>query len=232
MMTTKPMLPSLAAALLAATLMMSGPVHAKNQALPNFESSLAKAQKGDRDAQYDLAVLYQTGVDIPADLPKAFYWYQKSAEAGEIASMHALAQMAEYGEGHEKDIPLALKWYRKAAEGGVTDAMAQLGRLLAAGHEGEEGKVEAKKWLLKASKRGDIPSTVLLGDLARNGIGQEKNEQEAVRYWKQAATRGDLDAIHRMIGYYGIKKDTKRMKYWQKKGCEMGDNCTSDGLAK
>ena len=40
------------------------------------------AEKDDKDAQNNLAVLYENGDGIDKDIDKAIYWYKKSAEQG------------------------------------------------------------------------------------------------------------------------------------------------------
>ncbi len=51
------------------------------------------------------------------DLSKAFYWYSKSAEAGDALGMSNLGGWCYlWGNGTEKDLKLAVDWLEKAAE--------------------------------------------------------------------------------------------------------------------
>jgi TPR repeat protein len=40
------------------------------------------ADKGDREAQYHLGYMFQTGTGVDKDNRKAHYWYSKAAKAG------------------------------------------------------------------------------------------------------------------------------------------------------
>lgn len=40
------------------------------------------AEKGDRDAQYHLGYMFQTGTGVKKDNEKAHYWYTKAAQNG------------------------------------------------------------------------------------------------------------------------------------------------------
>ena len=65
------------------------------------------------------------GVEI--DLEKAFYWYQKSAEAGNSNAQYNLGLCYENGKGVEIDLEKAFYWYQKSAEAGNSDAQYNLG---------------------------------------------------------------------------------------------------------
>jgi TPR repeat protein len=84
----------------------------------SFEIYLSKANKGDADAQFNLAFLYQRGVGIPQDTRYAIYWYKKAAEQGHANAQYSLGYMYDYGEDIPQDYNQAFFWYTKAAEKG------------------------------------------------------------------------------------------------------------------
>ena len=48
---------------------------------------LTLAKRGNSDAQFNVAMTYQDGTDLPQNYEKAIYWYRKAAHQG-----HAVAQ--------------------------------------------------------------------------------------------------------------------------------------------
>ncbi len=73
------------------------------------------ARKGNPEAQYQLAAMFERGKAFNKDLAAAVKWYTAAAEQGHtLAQMH-LAYAHEWGQGVEKNYFQAVKWYRKAA---------------------------------------------------------------------------------------------------------------------
>ncbi len=68
-------------------------------------------------------------IETNEDLYKVFYWYQKTAENGNINAQHNLALSYYNGEGTEKNLEKAFYWYQKAAEYGCEIAQYNLALL-------------------------------------------------------------------------------------------------------
>ncbi|WP_230600275.1 hypothetical protein [Vibrio fluvialis] len=90
---------------------------------------IAQANQGDRNAQYQLAIDYQSGQNTPVSQDDAFYWFQQAAESGHPAAMIQLANTYLSGSGTEKDIDKTLLWLTKAFATGNQDAAIQIGQL-------------------------------------------------------------------------------------------------------
>lgn len=90
---------------------------------------IAQANQGDRNAQYQLAIDYQSGQNTPVSQDDAFYWFQQAAESGHPAAMIQLANTYLSGSGTEKNIDKALLWLTKAFATGNQDAAIQIGQL-------------------------------------------------------------------------------------------------------
>ena len=80
------------------------------------------AEKGNLDAQLQLAEEYQTGNGVPKDAAKAFQWMEKAANNPTPSSrvgdaIYQLALMYEKGEGVSQDISKARELFLQAAEG-------------------------------------------------------------------------------------------------------------------
>src|SRR5210317_508433 len=87
-----------------------------DEGITSFQVYQPKANQGDADAQFNLALLYYTGLGIPQDRRYAIYWYTKAAEQGHIQAQYLLGHMYEYDDEPPQDYKLAFFWYTKAAE--------------------------------------------------------------------------------------------------------------------
>ena len=76
------------------------------------------ARKGDADAQYRLALMYDYGEDIDQDYAQAFKWYQKSANQGYANAQYNLGWMYKNAHGMPEDNAKAVEWYLRAANQG------------------------------------------------------------------------------------------------------------------
>mgnify|MGYP001156541706 CR=1 FL=1 len=76
------------------------------------------AQKGDKDAQYVLGMLYEEGQGVPRDDVEAAYWYARSAEQGYVDAYFALGQLFVHRKGERQDRLGAHHWFSLAKEYG------------------------------------------------------------------------------------------------------------------
>ena len=96
-----------------------------NTKQPTRRDLLPRSRKGDVNAQFELACLYD--FDPPKDRKRAFSWYMKAAKGGHAEAQNFLAQMLKDGVGCRKDAKHGIKWSRRAAEQGNSDAQVGLG---------------------------------------------------------------------------------------------------------
>jgi hypothetical protein len=71
---------------------------------------LEAAEQGDATAQYNLALMYDSGKDIPQDDAEALRWYNKAAEQGHSAAQYNLSMVYLFGKGVTQDTVAAYKW--------------------------------------------------------------------------------------------------------------------------
>ena len=81
-----------------------------------FQSTKAKAEKGDASAQYNLGLMYANGEGVEKDYAEAVKWYRKAAEQGNAIAQSNLGWMYQYAKGVEKDFVEAYAWYNIAAK--------------------------------------------------------------------------------------------------------------------
>ena len=116
------------------------------------------ARTGDKDAQFELGLLYYNGKGVPENEKRAVELLTASANAGHVDAMYQLGNAFTFG----KDTPrlvadtdiAAAEWYYKAAKKGSADAQYSLGLLFMAGKGVERNDKEASYWMQEAAKGG------------------------------------------------------------------------------
>lgn len=107
---------------------------------------IAQANQGDRNAQYQLAIDYQSGQNTPVSVDDAFYWFQQAAESGHVSAMIQLAGAYLNGSGTGKDTDKALFWLTKAFAAGNQDAAVRIGQLYESLSRSPAPQVMAEIW--------------------------------------------------------------------------------------
>jgi hypothetical protein len=74
------------------------------------------AEKGDARAQYNLGLLYASGLGVTHDYQAALKWHRLAAKQGHAGAQGELARMYAKGEGVPQDYVRAHMWYSVAAE--------------------------------------------------------------------------------------------------------------------
>lgn len=115
------------------TQMPSQDSQAASEPAPMFEQHLKAAQAGDAEAQYQLAMLYDLGKEVPQDYAAAAEWYKKSAQNHNDKAFYQLGLMSDLGHGIPQNHKRAASRYREAAALGNTDAKNRLKMMYAQG---------------------------------------------------------------------------------------------------
>jgi TPR repeat protein len=125
------------------------------------------AERGHRDAQFNLGLLYENGLGVAADGATAALWYRRAAEQDDRTAQAYLAEMYAKGLGVARDDVEAMKWYRRAAEHGDASSQYNVGLFYAMGRGVAPNDVQAYAWLTVAQENG-ARKTGLLGLLKKN----------------------------------------------------------------
>ncbi len=89
--------------------------------LPNYQLTdeaidlQQKAYTGDADAQFQLANIFQKGIDVAKHPKHAFYWYQRSAKQGNLFAQYKVWEAYFFGDGTEANDKEAKKWLTRAS---------------------------------------------------------------------------------------------------------------------
>lgn len=122
--------------------------------LENYEAAHAEwqvlANEGDRESQFYLGLLYETGRGVDVDIDTAVRWYKKAAEAGHGKAAYRLALLARQSDTPPAEPATVLSWIKKAAEGGVAAAQYELGAAYAEGKLVDRDFAKARQWFAAA----------------------------------------------------------------------------------
>src|SRR5215469_13092186 len=99
----------------------------------HFEQVLSKAKRGDRSAQFQAGVAYETGTGVEKDYIEAARWYRTAADLGDPAAQNNLGGLYLRGLGVKQDDAAALQWYLGAASDGFLPAQNNVGFMYSAG---------------------------------------------------------------------------------------------------
>lgn len=186
----------------------------------------AKAQGGDKYAQYQLGKIYTNGESMVKDVKEGFKWHLQSANQGVADAQLQVGLILLQGDGREADPAEATKWFRLAAEQNNGLAQANLGNCYKDGEGVAKDCVEAVKWYRLALKNGCNDANYGLGMCYLNGEGVVRDPDEAVRIFIKLAGQGNAYA-QAMLGFcysngQGIAKDAKAAVKWFKFAAEQG----------
>ena len=84
------------------------------------------AEKGDVRAQYNLGLLYASGLGVVHDYQAALKWHSLAAGQGHAGAQNALAQMYAKGHGIPLDNVRAHMWYSVAIESSSSGSKQEL----------------------------------------------------------------------------------------------------------
>jgi hypothetical protein len=118
----------------------------------------AAAESGDRDSQYQLAMVLQEESESSGDFSvrdTSIRWLEEAAANGHPQAQAEMGALYLAGRGVLQDFSAAASWYEKAARQGDTAAMYELGRMTQSGWGVDEDLVDAYVWLNVASARGE-----------------------------------------------------------------------------
>ncbi|HEY3705830.1 MAG TPA: tetratricopeptide repeat protein [Terracidiphilus sp.] len=199
---------------------------------PDFKSGVGpslmeKAKAGDRDAEFQVGLAYDTGKDVVQDLAQAASWYQKAADKGHARAQHNLGVLYEFGEGVTRDYARAAALYRQSAEQGFALSQFSLGLCYAHGDGVSQDYAQALAWYQKAADQGLPGAMVNLALLYIQGQGVAKDEVKAWNLIHRAAELGDGSsqlqiAMDYEDGKHGLAPDHALAREWLRKSAEQG----------
>ncbi|MEQ8586615.1 MAG: peptidoglycan-binding protein [Thalassobaculaceae bacterium] len=113
-------------------------------------------------AQFNLGVMYETGLGVPEDQTRALLWYHSAAEQGFALAQYNLGRLYTFGQGIPQSDAEAKRWFQRAADRGVADAFYALATF-------EPGELERERMMYTAAKAGAEAAQAWLRDRSAGG---------------------------------------------------------------
>lgn len=163
-----------------------------HQQKPTPAQWLARAEAGDPEAQFRVALNFQMGFRAEKNPEESLKWALRSAEQGFLAALIFLGQKFALGiGGADKNFEEAFKWLSKAAEQDAPYALALLGKFYRKGLGTEPNPSKAFEYYSRAAEKSPSYGAFGLADLYAQGIGVAQNEAQANKWYLVAADSGN-----------------------------------------
>jgi TPR repeat protein len=204
---------------------------------------MAKAQKGDSEAQWAVGSWLEDGLVDSAgrilarpDFRAAVRWYRKSAVAANASGQICLGVCLCDGRGVRRDDVEGLRWFKRALRQGDTCAPNNIARV----YQDRGNYRRAMFWYRHAVACGDGDALVELGRGYYGGIGARRNPKQAVRLFRRAiisrniTQAGREDAMFRLgLAFYegrGVKRSGVRAIQWLRQANRDDDHIEARAL--
>jgi S1-C subfamily serine protease len=166
--------------------------------LPDFKETKTRAEQGDPEAQYNLAVMHDMGIGAPKNTESG-KWYAKAAAQGVAEAQFQLGvRYYEHGKQTKKNYETAFSWFYKAALQGMAEAQYNVGLMYQLGRGVATNRVEAYKWYIVSAAQGYAKSLAarenLAGDLPRKDVAEGERRAAAFEAKRTFQPQANLTA--------------------------------------
>lgn len=151
------------------------------------------------DAAVMLARMYERGIGVTPDQPRAEAWYAKAAYFGYVPALDVLGTR---GLAAHHDTAKALGQLKEAADAGYAPAQYHLAQAYYGG-DGVPRDVKMAGAYFEAAARAGVPAAMFAaGHMLDLGEGVPADAKKAIVYYKDAALKGDRDAQFALGTYF------------------------------
>ncbi|QIM63634.1 hypothetical protein A1D29_10205 [Pasteurellaceae bacterium Orientalotternb1] len=173
-----------------------------------LELVLPQAEQGDRNAQFNVGVIYNRGWNTPVDNVKALYWFKKAALQGHTSSLYNVGVFYLEGEGTVTNPAEAVKWLEQAGEQGHHNAQAVLSDMFLFGDGVPKDLLRGFYWREKIIAKGSVAEQL---QFAKQVLSFREIDHTLGLFWlKKLAEQQYPDAQIALIAYLGEKYDTSQ----------------------
>jgi uncharacterized protein len=133
----------------------------------DLKALMNKAHSGNPEAQFQLGVVYQSGIGVEKSEFEAMRWYSLAANNGHTEAQNNLAYLYEAGPDGLKDMAEAVKWYKRGAVYGSAMAQYNMGRLYLLGRGVQQSEDEGLRWMEKSAEAACPNALAALAAMSR-----------------------------------------------------------------
>jgi uncharacterized protein len=181
------------------------PLYTYRMSALQWQKLLARAERGDPEAEWEVADRYGDGCKSPGgevvvkrSRRKAAHWFRRAAEHGLAPAQNTLGVLLSNGDGVRKNVDEALSWMRKAFRAG--DACAAHNIAITYRQIGD--LTTAVKWFRKSVNVGDKDALIQLGIHYYWGKGVKKSPRAAVRCFRMATKAKNISESGRDDAFF------------------------------
>jgi TPR repeat protein len=152
------------------------------------------ADRGHPQAQQLLGHLYEKGIGVEKNAPKAVLYYEKAAKQGVGEAQMRLGVMLRNGEGVAKNPKQAEKWLKRASKQNIGLAQYHLGQMYLHGEVSSPNLIAASNMLRRAAANGVKEAETAIADLppiggatrapTGPGIAYQENMDNLTKSWQ------------------------------------------------
>lgn len=168
------------------------------------------AEQGSADAEYYIAMMYESGKGLEKSPEEAVRWYLKSSEHGHCISQNIIGFKYLEGIDVPKDYELAKKWITLSSQQGYGSALQNMGDIYYFGYGVDVDCKKAFDYYFKAALRCRRLSQYVVGVMLMEGIGVEKDETKALFWLHLAEKAGENLAIDYLKQYESTLTESKQ----------------------
>jgi TPR repeat protein len=209
-----------------------------------LKSLVARAESGNADAQYELAVLmldesvpdYEDWAVDRGKGSKALEhgarWLVIAAQNGHSEAQNDLAKRYHYGIDFPENQSKAFEWFSKAAESECAESQFFLGEIYTADDVVAYDIETALAWYERSARNGNQWAQLALFDIYRNGADLSLPDLEKSLYWgRKAGEQGNLAAqvsLGKMF-FEGdtVARDPLEAAFWLHLSADFDDDAKS-----
>ncbi|MEP4888992.1 MAG: SEL1-like repeat protein [Aliiglaciecola sp.] len=158
------------------------------------------AQLGDKDALFELGVIYRAGELVEKNIKQSIAYYVQAVNKGSFRAAANLGYIYEHGEGVPVDLERAVNFYQFSARGGNPTGQNNYATALRYGNGVEKDLESAISWYQKAASQGNGFAAENLADIYYLGEHGESDYKLACDYYEKAV-EFDLQSALYDVGY-------------------------------
>ena len=160
------------------------------------------AEKGNKNAQYHLALNTLRETESLTKCTEAEKWMKKSADQGHDDAQYRYGKMKE-----ESDPEIAFRYYLKAADQGHIAAQNKVGRYYKGQYEQvvPRSNTQARKYYYMAAEQGDATAQWNYAALIN-----ANNPEDALKYLKMSAAQGFGPAVRKLKEFEHTKESGRK----------------------
>ena len=198
---------------------------------PESKALVAKAEKGNVEAQKELAERYLSGQGLSINRPEAAKWLKAAAQAGDPEACLDYAEMLEEGKYIPKNLQEAAYYYQSAADLGLIQASYELGKMYYEDFQQPEIRKDGLARLKDIGRKNYLPADLYLGYMYFHDANSAGAPEEAFYWYSKAAEQNNIYGLLALAYMYGngigTLQDINKSDEYYKKTLDQVDLSTT-----